>query len=310
MYEKSAIGSVFDPPPIPAHVVTFYSSQLFPARSIADFIGSSLHEGGSGVVLAKQSHREAILECLCACGFDPGALQKRGRLFCHEPKNALVDFRRNGRLERRLTVAALKKIVAASLLKSNTGRAAIFGEIVSVLVEEGEAQSALQLERWWNEIVAAFPIHLHCGYDATLFTKDDSLVEEFCSLCNEHGGVILEPTLPSLADKIPTWWVTLQKQAILLRNEVARREHAELKLKRNEVDRLKQLEAIVREGYPREIDEQYLGWIEKKIYEVCAGAFRERTECVPGSVQWHKLTGEILGYDKLIRALGGRHDTH
>ena len=63
----------------------------------------------------------------------------------------------------------------------------LFGEMVSVLWEEGNHAGALALESLWNEVLSEKPLHLHCAYPRSLFSKDTAGLMD---ICESHSHIV------------------------------------------------------------------------------------------------------------------------
>jgi hypothetical protein len=80
--------------------------------------------------------------------------------------------------------AAATKLVTLASTRAPTGRVRLFGEMVSILWEQGDISGAVELEHLWNGLAADFRFSLLCSYPAAAGRgprADD--------LCNAHTTV-------------------------------------------------------------------------------------------------------------------------
>jgi len=64
----------------------------------------------------------------------------------------------------------------------------VFSEMVALLWDSGQVNSAIEVEAMWNEMVAQYPFSLLCGYPVRSVSGDhhqDSLAE----VCRVHSSV-------------------------------------------------------------------------------------------------------------------------
>src|SRR5205823_1493683 len=64
----------------PEHIVQFYEIDAYLMCSVARYVGAAIAAGDAAIVIATQTHREALDRCLSADDLDLEALQERGQL--------------------------------------------------------------------------------------------------------------------------------------------------------------------------------------------------------------------------------------
>jgi hypothetical protein len=172
------------------HEVQFYSDDAVLLERVVPFIGAALEKGDAAIVIATQSHRESLVQKLKGEGFDVDAAIKAGIYVAVDAADAVAKYM--GRempesdrlfdLRRGLIEGAMKAT------KKERPRAAIFGEGVSLLWEEGKADAAIQVERIWNELVGTYGVDTLCGYRmGGTYGKEDG--HDFKEICAEHSAV-------------------------------------------------------------------------------------------------------------------------
>jgi len=107
----------------------------------------------------------------------------------------------------------------------------VYGEMVDVLCEDGNASGALQLEALWNDFVSRRSVSLLCAYRMARFATEGD-AEAFAAVCRAHGRVV-PAGLEAVHDADHTLlseMAVLQQRANALQGEVDRRRASEASL--------------------------------------------------------------------------------
>ncbi|PYQ45328.1 MAG: hypothetical protein DMG99_01945 [Acidobacteria bacterium] len=177
------------------HSVQFYYDDQFLVRSVCDFLEIALTSGRSAIVVATREHRFDCAECLREKGIDLTRAIEEGRYLALDASETLDQFMVDGTPDPKRFEQVIGDIIAVSSScgacerKSADQKVAIFGEMVALLLQRGEIQAALQLERLWNGISARFSFDLLCGYRISSFDHPAHR-EFFHRICAEHDVVI------------------------------------------------------------------------------------------------------------------------
>lgn len=67
----------------------------------------------------------------------------------------------------------------------------VFGEMVSLLWEQGNVAGALNLEDLWNELSESIRFKLFCAYPTHIFGRRNAA--PLHAICERHSHVILAP---------------------------------------------------------------------------------------------------------------------
>ena len=233
--------SAKDPANLPSclHTVQFYSDDAFLGESISQFIGEALQAGGAGIAIAIEAHRDAIAQRLRDKGVDLTAALKLGRyvvLDSQETLNKLMvdDWPDETRFIE-LMGAAIER--SRATLEKSDGDVAIFGELVSLLWNEGKSDAAIRVEQLWNALAKTHSFSLRCAYPITGFDHSERY-EPFVTICTEHSAVIPEEGYLSLKTDQERYRAiaTLQQRARALESEITERKRAERLLQRREAE--------------------------------------------------------------------------
>jgi hypothetical protein len=168
-----------------------HTAQLFDdaeslGRGVAAFLDEGVRDGNDLFVLARPIHVESIANALTTHGHSMTALVDEGRLKVVDAATALRAFMFNGRPNPRLFDETLAAEVRRRAGPGNGLR--VYGELVDVLVGDGNIRATEELEDLWNELSATTPTRLHCGYGASNFTVP-AVAPALASLCLRHTRV-------------------------------------------------------------------------------------------------------------------------
>jgi signal transduction histidine kinase len=172
------------------HEVQFYLDDRFLVRSLAQSVESALEAGSSAIVVVTKPHREGLAEELERLGIDFPSVAKQGRYLALDAGETVDQFTVNGVLdETRFQELAGELISCAATASWNESKVLVFGEMVNLLWQRGEAQEALRLEQFWNRLSESHSFRLRCAYPIATFDRDTH-TELFSRICSEHHTVI------------------------------------------------------------------------------------------------------------------------
>jgi MEDS: MEthanogen/methylotroph, DcmR Sensory domain len=165
------------------HVVQFYGRDEDLAGRVADYLMGALKQGGVAIVIATPDHRRAFENRMAQAGVDlPEAAYialdagetVREFMAADEPDRA--DFDR-----------VIGGLIASACRSGRPVRA--YGEMVSVLWEEGLVNAAVQLEELWNDLARRHVFSLFCGYPASA-AREGRRLGAFAEVCRLHREII------------------------------------------------------------------------------------------------------------------------
>ena len=171
--------------PVCEHLVQFYDTDNELLDSVVPFLAEGLEAGESVLVVATEQHRDAFESGLLARGLDVRAGAANGRYVAIAAARALSYIRPGGDLH----AEAFDDVVGELVRRHTIGRGRIraYGEMVALLWEEGDPESAAELERMWNELLEGEPLTLLCGYPRPPTPQQ---LEEVRRVCRSHSAVI------------------------------------------------------------------------------------------------------------------------
>jgi DNA-binding NarL/FixJ family response regulator len=160
------------------HEVLFCSDDAILLETLARFIAGALNNGNASIVWATQSHRDSLLHRLRALGVDIEAAIKRGTYIASDAAETL-DPERILEVLNGLSEAALKA-------GKQHPRVAVCGERAGRLWVEGRTDTAIRIERFFNELARTCEIDILCPYPLPVGEVDD---QAFKGICAEHTVV-------------------------------------------------------------------------------------------------------------------------
>src|SRR6266849_1426376 len=181
------------------HVVQFYSDDSYLIEALSKYVGTALGAGDSAIVIATQTHVDALGQRLRARGLDIAKSARCGRYVALDAADTLAKFMRHGQPDRELFVKVVGDVVAraSAAAEGKNPRVAAFGEMVALLWAEGNADAAIKLEQFWNDLASTHSFSLRCAYPLAGFC-DAAHAEPFLKICSEHSAVIPEENYTTL----------------------------------------------------------------------------------------------------------------
>jgi PAS domain S-box-containing protein len=211
------------------HSVQFYTDDNFLLDALSRFIGSAIGAGDAGIVIATEDHRTELAQRLVARGLDLTKAVEQGRYVALDASAALSEFMVDGWPDEKRFVDLIGGIIlrAKTAADKEHGRAALFGEMVSVLWGEGKPEAALRLEQLWNQLAQSHAFSLVCGYPLSKFYLEGH-GEAFQKICDEHSAVLpAESYALASEDERGRLIAQWQQKALALEAEIAQRRQTE-----------------------------------------------------------------------------------
>lgn len=174
-----------------SHVVQFYTLNSTLMNSLTSFVRSSLRAGDAVVVVATDAHRRDLQMRLKLARVNVRYVVDQGRLQLLDAQELLASIIRDGEVDWQEFQRAIGPVFAYArkVSRSRFRNCAAFGEMVALLAREKKFESALRLERCWNQFARTTRIVLHCGYPMQVFA-DPSNEESYLRICREHTNVL------------------------------------------------------------------------------------------------------------------------
>jgi len=161
------------------HEVQFYSDDTVLLDRLVPFVALALKTGDVAIVVATDSHREALALRLKAEGLDIDAEIKEGRYLPVDAADTLSTFMVHDMPDSTRFFEVVGRLIegAAKTGKTEHPCVAVSGEWVSLLWAEGKEDAIIRLEQLWDEVGKTYEMDILCGYALNSFHgKEDEQV--------------------------------------------------------------------------------------------------------------------------------------
>jgi hypothetical protein len=127
------------------------------------FASGGLSRDESVVLITTPSHRDLIERRLELEGFSLSELRAQGRYIMLDAEDTLNKLMSNGMPSPTRFAKLIGNVVQSAKSNSPSGKARLFGEMVSLLYGQNLAGAA-QLEELWNSAIDVYGVPLLCTY--------------------------------------------------------------------------------------------------------------------------------------------------
>jgi len=172
------------------HEAVFYSDDRQLLDHLSRFIGAALNAGNGAVVVATDAHREGLLHSLQASGVDIAAALEQGRYIAVDADELLSAYMVNDMLDANVFLQGIGQLIlkAASAVKMERPRVAVFGEGPDLLWKQGNTTAAIQDEKLGNQLAEMYAVDILCGYSINNL-RGMAAVDVLQQICAEHSAV-------------------------------------------------------------------------------------------------------------------------
>ena len=160
---------------------------------MSEYLLPAIAADGVAIVLATPDHRRSFEERLTRAGADVAVARARGSYLALDASETIRRFMAADRPD---PASFWREITPLLQRAATAGRPIrIFGEMVSLLWDEGLVSAAIEVEAMWNELGDRYPFSLLCAYPAQLVCCVHQL-DAVTQVCGAHAEVIGRPSLP------------------------------------------------------------------------------------------------------------------
>jgi hypothetical protein len=147
------------------HDVQFFASDADQVRAVAQFVQEGIAASHTCIVVSTPERRKQVTEELRSRGIDVASLIARYEYIELDARTLLSSFLIDGRCDREHFHRMLDTLMRQASSRGAPVRA--YGEMVSLLIEDGLPETAIELEELWNELTREQELRLFCGYSAS-----------------------------------------------------------------------------------------------------------------------------------------------
>lgn len=144
------------------HFVQIYQDGETLVEAVSHFVIDQLQPTEAIVIIATESHREAIESSLVNQGVALEDAINRGQFNFIEADSLLDSFMTGGVFDADKAETILRQIIDKVRQGYVTIRA--FGEMVDILWQRDDKENAKALEKLWNKLLKEYPVSLLCAY--------------------------------------------------------------------------------------------------------------------------------------------------
>ena len=171
------------------HTAVVHSSMAALPGEYARFVQGALADGRPVIIVAPRTSLESVHARLEREGVAIGHAIDEGRYRAFDMASELARLMPHGRYERERFRASADRMLS-DLAKAAPGRrAAICGEMAPHLWREGRVDSAIDLERLWDEAARANGADVLCPYCVDGSRVAEREYSAFREICGVHGAV-------------------------------------------------------------------------------------------------------------------------
>lgn len=154
-----------------AHIVQFISSDEEYVKAAGRYLREGFAAGDTCVAVATAEHHRQLEAHLLDAGLNASALSAEYRYIPLQAEPMLQTFfDARGGIDQERFHRQFNLLMSQAAARGQPVR--IFGEMVSLLAEQGHAIAAIQLEELWNELSRQHNFTLFCSYKESPFTQN------------------------------------------------------------------------------------------------------------------------------------------
>lgn len=172
------------------HEVLFYSGEWLLLDHLTKFIIDALKGGNAVIVMATEQHRVRLVPRLQAYGLDFDAAIGQGRYIVLDSADMLSTFMVNGMPDPLRFMEGFSSLIqrASKAMEKAHSRIAVFGDCVRILLERGEDEAAIQMEKLGNQLAILYNVDILCAYsiNGLAGALESQMLQRICA---EHSAI-------------------------------------------------------------------------------------------------------------------------
>ena len=180
------------------HLVQLFDEPESLVSALADFVEEGWRRGDALLIAARPASWALTTPELEIRGCPVSDLIASGRLVVLDAATTLATFLVNGDPDEDKFEASVGDLVRVLCARSEAGLT-VYGEMVDILVGQGNFQAAERLEMLWNALAEHCSFRLLCGYTAAHF-GDEQNAAHLQHICGLHSSATARAT-----DLLSTW---------------------------------------------------------------------------------------------------------
>lgn len=166
------------------HEVQFFHCEGMQDRAATVFMRQGLDAGHTCIIVATPQRLEQVAKELLSRGVDVSAARAGYRYIELDARAVLASFVVDGHCDRLRFHRLADTLMRQAASRGQPVRA--YGEMVSLLVEDGHPDTAIELEELWNEFMRQEDLTIFCGYSANALASPACTLQVKERICALH----------------------------------------------------------------------------------------------------------------------------
>jgi hypothetical protein len=201
-WQKSNIQQFWSDHGSCGHLLQVYENRRVFIDSLEGFAGTGILSGESIVIVARDSTIHELESRLRMHDFDLDHMMKIGQYIPVNAENALASFMRNGMPDEKRFNLFCNEVLSRA--KNHSTHIRIFGEMVVILLEQGQTEATMRLENLWNKVCSREKLCLFCAYpESQMHTHKHGCFDHICSSHTKMIGGWSKPSTEIFHCDIP-----------------------------------------------------------------------------------------------------------
>jgi hypothetical protein len=171
------------------HGVQVYRETEELADTAAEFFAVGFEQDEPGVLVARREHATLVRDRLRALGWITDGADANARLIVADAAATLAALLEDGRPGAERFNRVIGDLLASAGERADGPPVRVFGEMVDLLVERGDAQAAVELEQLWNDGLRRRNFSLLCAYRLDIFDPA-AQATTIPDVCRAHSHVL------------------------------------------------------------------------------------------------------------------------
>jgi hypothetical protein len=170
-----------------SHFVEFYDGPEQIADSVAKYFVHGLRFGDTCIVAATPKRYQSIEKKMRALYPDLDAAFSAGKFIVLDARETLDRFMEAGGPNPQLFEDVIGGVIRKAAQSTKNIR--VFGEMVAILTDEGNAPAAVRLEQLWNKLAEKLSFRLYCAYPKEVLSSKVTSAYS-ADICSSHSHVV------------------------------------------------------------------------------------------------------------------------
>lgn len=176
------------------HSVQFYDEDRKLVNDVSAAIESALDRGDSVVIIATEGYRSSFRRELRRRDLDLTSMRVKRRYFEFDADQTLSQFMAGNEADLAMFSQIMGHVLVNEKTTAVSNQVFAFGEMVALLSAKGKHDSAIRLERMWNDLAHTHSFSLHCAYPLNCFELGDH--DYLRDICAEHSALSIHQLQP------------------------------------------------------------------------------------------------------------------